>query len=188
MKSLLIIITAGLIAGYATGEDNNLPDESTILVNKLKDWELEKQNELEAEIQDKRLSVVAVLEQHLEAATKRGDLDGAIAIRKEIERLNSEESGELNVTSSKKENKDWFVGTRWKIVRENLDTFELTIIEGKVKASNDNRFFEYEFSRPGTLTYKGLFRSITLRFGSDKKSGTYRDDKGTKGTIELIEK
>ena len=38
------------------------------------------------------------------------------------------------------------------------------------------------------LTYKGLFREITLRFNKDQKSGTYSDNKDTKGTIILIEK
>lgn len=188
MKIPLLVITAALIAGYAIGQSEKLPDESTALLKKLRDWELEKQIELKAEIQEKRDSVVALLQEHLDAATKRGDLDGAIAIRKEIEKLAQGKSEEADSGPPDKTEGKWFVGTRWKVVREKLDTFELEILEGKVKASTDSRFFDYEISRTGSLTYQGLFREITLRFSNDKKSGTYRDDKGTKGTIELIEK
>lgn len=183
-----MVIALVLISGIALGQAEKLPAEATTLIKKLQDWELEKQIDLKAEVQEKRLSVAEVLKQHLEAATKRGDLDGAIAIREAIRKLTAEASDATTSDPSKGAEENWLVGTRWKVTRENLGKFELEFFEGKLKASTDSRFFEYKLSGTGTLTYKGLFREITLRFNKDQKSGIYSDDKGTKGTIILIEK
>ncbi len=183
---LLLVITVALFAGTAFGQAEKLPDDSTLLLKKLAEWEVEVQNELKAEIEEKRKSVVTVLEQHMEEATKRGDLDVAIAIRKEIEELKEGISDDVFEGFSENLDEKWFIGTRWKVVRESLDTYEVVILKQKVKASTDTRFFDYKVTPAGSLTYQGLFRRITLRFSNDKKSGTYRDDKGTKGTIELI--
>ena len=64
-----------------------IPDQAKDILAKLSNWELDKQAELQREISDKRTEVVAVLERILEQRTRAGDLDGALSIRKEIDRL-----------------------------------------------------------------------------------------------------
>lgn len=68
-----------------------LPQESADLISQLKNWELDQQVALQQEMKEKRKQVAAVLERHLEETTKAGDLEGALAIRKEIEKLSPPE-------------------------------------------------------------------------------------------------
>ena len=186
MKFLILVITVALVAESALGQTEKLPDESTALLKKLREWELQKQIELKAEIQEKRKAAVAILEHHLQAATKSGSLDVAIAIRNEIERLNRGISAEGDAGPPGKEDQDWYIGTRWKLVKGNQGTGELEIVDGKVRSVGSAHFYEYKVSQDGKLSYKGPYREVTLQFSADRKSGTYSDDQGTKGTIELI--
>ena len=64
-----------------------LPKESQELLQKLNAWELEQQALLQEKIRQKREEVMEVLERQLTGTTKRGDLDGALSIKTEIERL-----------------------------------------------------------------------------------------------------
>ncbi len=64
-----------------------LPQPSADLLAKLGAWELEQQEAFKTSVADKRVGVVALLEKHLQETTASGNLDGALAIRKEIERL-----------------------------------------------------------------------------------------------------
>lgn len=64
-----------------------LPEESAELVRKLNSWELDQQAALKTAIAAKRSEVARLLAKKLEDATTSGDLDGALAIRQEIERL-----------------------------------------------------------------------------------------------------
>ena len=64
-----------------------LPKDSQDLISKLTNWELDRQAELQKEIEAKRSEVIEVLKKHLRTTTKAGNLEGALAIRKEIERL-----------------------------------------------------------------------------------------------------
>lgn len=66
---------------------SQLPDVSKDLVNKLNEWEVEKTAQLQKEIEEKRRQVVALLQKQLAETTKSGNLEGALAIKKEIERL-----------------------------------------------------------------------------------------------------
>lgn len=66
---------------------SQLPEKAGDLVTKLKNWELEQQASFQKTIHEKRLQVVAALESELTLATKSGDLEGALAIKKAIEEL-----------------------------------------------------------------------------------------------------
>jgi hypothetical protein len=66
---------------------SQLPEKSSQLVKKLNDWELERQVELQKEIAEKRAAVVSALQAQMIEVTKTGDLNGAMAIKAEIERL-----------------------------------------------------------------------------------------------------
>ncbi len=79
-----ILILAALFPVCGFGQ---LPESSAQLIKKLGDWELEKQAALEKEIAEKRAAVAKSLEAQLIEVTKSGDLDGALAIKAEIERL-----------------------------------------------------------------------------------------------------
>ena len=75
------------LCGFTSHVVAQLPEDAKELVSKLSSWELDRQAELQKEITEKRTEVVSVLQTTLERTTKSGDLDGALAIKKEIERL-----------------------------------------------------------------------------------------------------
>ena len=79
LPTLTFVFTLPLLA--------ELPKESLTLVEKLEEWEGKQQSELDSKIAIKRAEVVKVLRKQLESTTKSGELEGALAIREEIERL-----------------------------------------------------------------------------------------------------
>ncbi|MEM9281129.1 MAG: C-type lectin domain-containing protein [Verrucomicrobiota bacterium] len=84
MKRPLLILSAIFVPIAAPCE---LPEGAATMVSKLAAWELDKQAELQAELQKKRDEVISVLEREMESTTRAGDLEGALAIKAEIERL-----------------------------------------------------------------------------------------------------
>ena len=78
---LLCLFCASLVQG------EELPDESQKLLDQLSEWEFKERTLLEQKIAEKRKQVVEGLERHKETYTKRGDLEKALALRKEIEKL-----------------------------------------------------------------------------------------------------
>ncbi len=66
-----------------------LPEDSAELVRKLSSWELEQQAILQSNMKAKRAEVVEILKRQMTETTSSGDLDGALAIKQEIERLTS---------------------------------------------------------------------------------------------------
>lgn len=91
----MIIMLPGIL--YA-----QLPDETEILVSKQNNWELKRQVATQKRIDNKRAEVVKTLELHLKEAVKSGDFEGAIEIRKEIERLTQNEAVPAKTGSNKK--------------------------------------------------------------------------------------
>jgi len=106
------------------------------------------------------------------AYTKKGDLDVAVKIN------------EL----SKKFAVQWFEGTKWKIENFTIQFEDKLVKHDYPDASVADKTFEYKISEDGLVSYKGLYRNLTLQFNEDKKSGVYRDSTGKTGTISLIEK
>ena len=98
MKATILLGIIVFVGASAFAQTDQLPPESQELLQKLKEWELEKQIELKKEFEEKRRTVATVLKQHVTAATKRGDLDSAIAIQKQIDALTGGET--LKVSSS----------------------------------------------------------------------------------------
>jgi len=74
-------------AGVPSLSSAQLPASSTALLEKLSAWEMEQQAALEAATEKKRADVASILRQHLTQAAEAGDVAGAQAIGKEIERL-----------------------------------------------------------------------------------------------------
>ncbi len=77
-----------------------LPENAQELITKLNNWELDQQAELQQRIKAKREEVIKVLERMLQETTKTGDLDGAIAIKGEIERLHPPTESQVSTQQS----------------------------------------------------------------------------------------
>lgn len=82
---VLLLAVAILLAGNLFSQD--LPDESTALLEKLTEWETEKRTALEEEIREKKSQVADALAAHLESETKKGNLETAVAIKAKIDEL-----------------------------------------------------------------------------------------------------
>lgn len=102
MKMRLIFFCVALLGcpigmGGLLAQEKALPRGAQALVEKLDIWEKEQRQKLEQEIQAKRTEVARLLEKEMAEATKRGDLDGALALRAKIAALmpasNSSPSG-----------------------------------------------------------------------------------------------
>jgi len=80
---LWIVSTSFTILAHGS----DLPPAAQELASKLEDWEGQQRAALEERIDEKRHQVVGALNAQLENVTKKGDLDGALAIRKYIESI-----------------------------------------------------------------------------------------------------
>ena len=92
LPCLYIIAVATILCSISQSkaeDTHNLPPGAADLKIKLQKWEADKHEDLIAEIAEQRKKVAVALSRHLDKATKSGDLDGAIAIRKYISELNA---------------------------------------------------------------------------------------------------
>jgi len=110
-----------------------LPPESAELTKKLRDWELEQQVELQQRIRTKRSEVAELLRKQLEVSTKAGDLDGALSIRKEIEKLTGPPTGnptssQSDKTHSEQEVQDWLSARNYSGQKSKENTCTMEII------------------------------------------------------------
>ena len=69
------------------GDERPLPAEAKQLLDRLDFWEGVQREELKKRLAEKRSEVVAALKEELTKVTKKGDLDGALAIRDKIAEL-----------------------------------------------------------------------------------------------------
>lgn len=86
MKRILFLSLA-LTLSLSKSLNAQLPQASADLVAKLGAWELEQQAALQKAVETKRAEVAALLEKQLQETSASGNLEEALAIRKEIERL-----------------------------------------------------------------------------------------------------
>ncbi len=125
MKLYIASILVALLATVGAQDEKKLPTESQDLINRLADWELEKQAALQAEMKAKRAEVVAVLQRHLAHATKSGDLDGALAIRQKITELTPQPTKSVEQpqppTPEPPKDSKRFRGSRYAFVNERVD-------------------------------------------------------------------
>ena len=116
----------GLFVGLSIGlgqEGDALPPVSKEIVDKLNSWEAEKREALEAEIRTKREEVIAILRKHMSEVTSSGNLDGALAVKKEIaEQEKKAAKPEARATKAREPFAEWIrsvelheVDTWWKI-------------------------------------------------------------------------
>jgi len=85
IRNLLLPLV--LTLSLSTPLSAQLPQASADLVEKLAVWELEQQAALQKAVETKRAEVAALLEKQLQETSASGNLEEALAIRKEIERL-----------------------------------------------------------------------------------------------------
>ncbi len=92
MKPIITLFIL-LISSALFAQGDSLPTAAKELATKLETWESQQRSDLEKEITEKRMQVVKALNGHMQKATKSGDLDGALAIRKYISSLNLASGG-----------------------------------------------------------------------------------------------
>lgn len=90
---IILILCAFLISPCLAEAD--LPSESTRLINLLKNFEAKEQQKADAIIDKKRLEVIQSLTRQLKQRTKNGQLDLALSIRTEIEKIERRVYGSL---------------------------------------------------------------------------------------------
>ena len=99
---------------YATNEE--IPDGALRLIKKLTAWEEDLEKKLLEERSLKRKQVVAALNSELDRATRKGDLNGALALRNYIDGLSSNNSINGSVSFEKAEDNNLsaaVVDTQW---------------------------------------------------------------------------
>lgn len=89
MKLLFLILHLSFFCLVIHSSAQDLPKDSADLLGKLDSYAKTEREAAERRIQEKASAVAKVLESHLERETKAGNLDEGIALRREIERLNS---------------------------------------------------------------------------------------------------
>ena len=100
-----------------------LPARSQDLIDKLNAWEIERKIDLQKEIKAKRTEVVRLLEAQLKETTKTGDLDAALEIKKEIEKLSEKGIG-IRKPKNDDELAEFVRGTSWGFSSERILTFQ----------------------------------------------------------------
>ena len=99
---------------YATNEE--IPDGALRLIKKLNAWEEDLEKKFLEERSLKRKQVVAALNSELDRATRKGDLNGALALRNYILGLSSNNSTNGSVSFEKAEDNNLsvaIVDTQW---------------------------------------------------------------------------
>lgn len=143
---IFTLLVAGLIVSGAKSED--LPEDSKVLIERLEEFEAGELKKFEAVVADKRAQVTTILEQHLSRETKKGNLDGALALKAKVAELSetgsslSEAAGaamalpaEPNLEQAEAE----FVGTAWKSDNPGFGAQELHFFaNGKGEAIDKN--------------------------------------------------
>lgn len=166
-------------------------------ISKLEIYEQEKLNALKKELWAKRVQVVGALKKEMAKVTKKGDLEGALAIKKEIERLTgeidlaainsikgkenevAEKAGKKSKSAMRKELEKRLVGTKWKDTGGAIYLFEK---RGQLKATMPGQAaqdWEWKVEEPGKvrLLYSNV-HSILLLFGEEGESVTKEWYKG----------
>jgi len=176
-----------------------LPPESAELTKKLRDWELEQQVELQQRIRTKRSEVAELLRKQLEVSTKAGDLDGALSIRKEIEKLTGPPTGnptssQSDKTHSEQEVQDWLSAQRIKIDFEgeaakdnngeiHFLEFDLKAMEGLWDRGKDTQVYR----RPIEITPEGHVRFYPGGKGPESRYWDIEPElKRSKGDVECF--
>lgn len=97
VSSIFVSLAAFTVA---QADDSAIPRDSADLIKKLNDFAAVEQKTVDDAIAEKTEAVVKILAQHLERATKAGELDAAIALRAEIEKLTPAAADLLPVSSA----------------------------------------------------------------------------------------
>ena len=109
-----IALASLFLAFPLLGLSDDLPPITKSLVEKLNDWEDDKRDSVSKEIAGKRKEVIAIMTRHLSEATKSGNLEGALAIKKEIQRLQQSDVLESNKVDDHGSSELSFENTTWK--------------------------------------------------------------------------
>ena len=159
---------------YATNEE--IPDSALRLINKLTAWEEDLEKKFLEERSLKRKQVVAALNSELDRATRKGDLNGALALRNYINDLSSSNSINDSVSFVKAEDNNLsaaIADTQWTWPLGG-GTSTVTFIDGnKLRQSGGSGQQSYQ----STLSWKQI-DDYTIEF---EREGEW----ATKGSIEF---
>ena len=122
MKLTTVLLGIAISTLPTFGQESKLPDQAKQLADKLTEWEADAQANLQKQIAEKRQQVISALQNHLASATKRRDLDGALAIRNYIASISPNDAGNRSDGDGKRQattdNKNSLVGTFWKMTSD----------------------------------------------------------------------
>ena len=92
---LFITLASLAVGSIVSAAEPELPSESKRLLKLLDEYEARQQKRVDELVASKQKEVIAILEKHLKQKMKNGQLDSALAIRKEIEHLQKLTVGDI---------------------------------------------------------------------------------------------
>lgn len=203
MRDTMIIGMLALVF-FAPGVRGELPGKGGEYLRKLQEYEVERVDAAKKEIWEKRVQVAAVLKRELVAATKRGDLEGANALKAEIDRLagdvdlaaiKSAGTSEMAEASSKKDLEKTIVGQKWKDMNGRTFLFERRgkIVYGETGKESEEGLWEWKAEGTDAVTITSVSNSsnvIKFTF-TGEKDGTklfiQNGEAGKETPIALVE-
>ena len=192
MKSIIFTFIATTIYAVSFAEDQ-MPKASQDLLEKLSSFSEETRQNAEKRITEKEQQVIKVLETHLQAATKAGNLNGALAIQKAIDNLSNSENKQSDSDTepdAKTENELEFIGHVWMHKGGSPFTWQFFVDgTGKKIFQGTPRDFTWEITKDEHVAAKTGAGVETFHFGRRDKD-CYRITKdGEKGQeLEIKER
>lgn len=125
LRPIARFMLAGVVALSLTerstySEDEKLPSDAKILLNKLAAFEEEEREKLETTLREKRKQVAEVLTKLQERETKAGNLDAGLTLREKIEALTGSAKAPSTTETTSLEPgaappQDWYIGQTWAV-------------------------------------------------------------------------
>ena len=129
---------------------SQLPRQSAEIIARLADYEQQVLNEAKTKIAEKRIAVAKILKAHLHAETKRGNLEGALAIKSEVEKLEPEASRQPKGENDMEPLAMLLIGTKWTFWTNEEGHLDF-LSEGKVKFSARKVAYRWEATGANTI-------------------------------------
>ncbi|MEM9283165.1 MAG: hypothetical protein AAGA96_15175 [Verrucomicrobiota bacterium] len=195
MRQIVLILFFGIFQQCLA---NELPQDSAVLLEKLEEFEQNEHQKLKESIRSKRAQVAKLLEQHLQRETKSGNLERALLLKGEVERLTAEEdpaSADMDsgasTNGSEEINEDWFVGKSWK-KKDGSTVFKFEERGAATMTSGEHtEEKEWKIDRDlrGVAVFRGSSRAVYFWFdGSDQVIRTQSEDRNdSPSPFELVE-
>jgi len=165
MNRILPILLVFFGAEIAFSQSNpELPTAAKQLVEGLERWEAVQREDLEQRIVRKKAEILNELKRHLDAATRGGNLDGAIAIREKIAELEPQK-----LPASRAELSAWLEGRK-------IEFSSPRSGRHVIEFNRDSAVLYLERNSGRTISYRALSdRAVELKWDTTYKL-EYSDD------------